>query len=85
MLVEINKKAIEVNNVFLDDAKLHIDVSKSEIFKGINDLIATPKIVNKLFLFDGLRTSQLKIFNTHDADFLLSNTSYSTLIDNYSK
>ena len=33
VLVEINKKVIEVNNVFLGDVKLHIDVSKSEILK----------------------------------------------------
>ncbi|QXP73808.1 DEAD/DEAH box helicase [Tenacibaculum sp. HL-MS23] len=92
VLVENNEKATEVYNaflkytryhefrVYLGDEKLHIDVLKSEIFEGIDVLIATPKIVNKLLLLEGLSTSQLKIFNIHDADFLVNNASYTTLM-----
>ena len=92
VLVENNEKATEVYNaflkytryhelrVYLGDEKLHIDVLKSEIFEGIDVLIATPKIVNKLLLLEGLSTSQLKIFSIHDADFLVNNASYTALM-----
>ena len=73
VLVEDNEKATELHNaflkytryhplrVYLGDEKLHIDVLKSEIFEGVDVLIATPKIVNKLLLLEGSSTSQLKI------------------------
>ena len=52
------------------DEKLHIDVIKSEIFEGVDILISTPKILNKLFLLEGVNTTQLKIFSMDDAAFL---------------
>ena len=92
VLVENNEKATELYNsflkytryhplrVYLGDEKLHIDVLKSEIFEGIDVLIATPKIVNKLLLLEGISTSQLKIISIHDADFLVNNASYTALM-----
>ncbi|MCT4698825.1 DEAD/DEAH box helicase [Tenacibaculum haliotis] len=92
VLVGDNKKATELHNaflkytryhplrVYLGDEKLHIDVLKSEIFEGVDVLIATPKIVNKLLLLEGLSISQLKIFSIHDADFLVNNASYTALM-----
>ncbi|WBX70034.1 DEAD/DEAH box helicase [Tenacibaculum retecalamus] len=92
VLVGDNEKATELHNaflkytryhalrVYLGDEKLHIDVLKSEIFEGVDVLIATPKIVNKLLLLEGLSISQLKIFSIHDADFLVNNASYTALM-----
>ncbi|WP_111707714.1 DEAD/DEAH box helicase [Lutibacter citreus] len=62
--------------VYLCDEKLHIDVQKSEIFEGQDILISTPKNMNKLFLLNGVNTSQLKIFNIDDAEFLSQRSAY---------
>ncbi len=92
VLVENNERALELNDafskftryhplrVYLADEKLHIDVLKSEIFEGVDILISTPKIVNKLLLLEGISTSQLKIFSIDDADFLLKNAAYTALM-----
>jgi superfamily II DNA/RNA helicase len=87
-----NDKAIALNDAFLKytryhelrvylaDEKLHIDVLKSEIFEGVDVLIVTPKILNKLLLLEGISTSQLKIFSIDDAQFLTNNASYTALM-----
>lgn len=66
--------------VYLGDEREHIDLLKSEIFEGIDILIATPKIVNKLLLLEGLNTTQLKIFNIDDATFLSDTSSHKNLL-----
>lgn len=75
-------KYIEFNTlrVYLGNEKLHIDTQKSEIFEGVDILIATPKTVNKLLLLNGLSTSQIKIFSIDDAEFLDQNVSYTSLM-----
>ena len=92
ILVENNEKALALYNdflkytrhhplrVYLGDEKLHIDVLKSEIFEGIDILIATPKIVNKLLLLEGLSISQVKIFCIDDAEFLTQNSAYTAVM-----
>lgn len=92
ILVENNEEALELYNTFLTytkhtslrvyfgDEKEHIDLLKSEIFEGIDILIATPKIVNKLLLLEGLNTTQVKIFCIDNAEFLVDKTSYTALM-----
>lgn len=92
VLVGDNEKALQLFDTFVDytrrtslrvyvaDEKQHIDLLKSEIFEGVDILIATPKIMHKLLLLEGLNTTQLKIFNIDDADFLTKNTSTSDLM-----
>jgi len=92
VLVENNDNALQLFDTFVKytkrtslrvyvaDEKQHIDLLKSEIFEGVDILISTPKIMNKLLLLEGLNTTQLKIFNIDDADFLTKNTSTSDLM-----
>jgi len=92
VLVGNNDSALELYNAFLTytrhnslrvyygDEKLHIDVQKSEIFEGIDILISTPKTMNQLFLFNGINTTQLKIFSIDDAEFLAQKSSYTALM-----
>ena len=92
VLVENNDKALQLFDTFVKytkrtslrvyvaDEKQHIDLLKSEIFEGVDILISTPKIMIKLLLLEGLNTTQLKIFNIDDADFLTKNTSTSDLM-----
>ncbi|WP_405604767.1 DEAD/DEAH box helicase [Polaribacter sp. Asnod1-A03] len=92
VLVENNEKAIELYEaflkytrrttlrVYLGDEKEHIDLLKSEIFEGIDVLIATPKIVNQLLLLEGLNTTQVKIFNVDDASFLTNNAAFTAVM-----
>lgn len=92
VIVENKTKALELYEAFLSYTKysdirvyagyeeLHIDVQKSEIFEGVDILISTPKTMNKLFLLNGVSTSQLKIFSIDDADFLLQKTDSSALL-----
>lgn len=92
VLVENKERALELYNSFLTYTKynplrvyvgyeeLHIDVQKSEIFEGIDILISTPKTMNKLFLLNGVSTSQLKIFSIDDADFLLQKSESNAII-----
>ena len=92
ILVENKERALELYASFLTYTRhnslrvyvgyeqLHIDVQKSEIFEGIDILISTPKTMNKLFLSNGVSTSQLMIFNIDDAEFLVQNTAYNALI-----
>lgn len=92
VIVENKEKALEVYNAFLTYTKyttlrvyvgyeqLHIDVQKSEIFEGIDILITTPKSMNKLFLLNGVSTSQLKIVSIDDAEFLIQKSDYDAIM-----
>ena len=92
VLVENKERALELYDAFLRYTKhnslrvyvgyeqLHIDVQKSEIFEGIDILISTPKTMNKLFLLNGISTSQLKIFSIDDAEFLVQQSAYTALM-----
>ncbi len=91
ILVENNEKVLALNDTFVNyarhslrvygcDEKEHIELLKSEIFEGVDILIATPKTLNKLLLLEGLNTTQLKIFNIDDAEFLADKNTYTTLM-----
>ena len=92
VLVENREKAIELYDTFLTytrhhslrvylvDEKTHVDVHKSEIFEGVDILISTPKTMNKLFLYNGVNTTQLKILSVDDAEFLSEKSSYNALL-----
>jgi superfamily II DNA/RNA helicase len=92
ILVENKEKAMELYDTFLAYTKynslrvyvgyeeLHYDVQKSEIFEGIDILISTPKSMNKLFLVNGVNTSQLKIFSIDDAEFLIQKSAYAAIM-----
>ena len=66
--------------IYLADEKVHIDLQKSEIFEGIDILIATSKSLNTLFLSNGVTTSQLKIFSIDDAEYLAQKVAYSQIL-----
>lgn len=92
VLVENKTKALELYGDFLKFTKysnirvyvgyeeLHIDIQKSEIFEGVDILISTPKTMNKLFLLNGVSTSQLKLLSVDDADFLIQKMESSALL-----
>ena len=92
VLVENNEKALALYDsfiaytrrtslrVYVCDEKQHIELLKSEIFEGVDILIATPKTMNKLFLLEGVNATQLKIFSIDDAAFLVEKTSYAALM-----
>jgi len=92
VIVENREKASELYDAFLTyiryspvrvyfaDEKVHVDLQKSEIFEGVDILISTPKAMNKLFLLNGVSTSQLKIFSIDDAAFLAQKDAYSTVL-----
>jgi superfamily II DNA/RNA helicase len=92
VLVENKERAMELYDAFLRYTKynslrvyvgyeqLHVDVQKSEIFEGIDILISTPKSMNKLFLLNGVSTSQLKIISVDDAEFLVQKVSYAAIM-----
>ena len=92
VLVENREKALETYNAFLKyirftttrvyfaDEKLHVDLLKSEIFDGVDVLIATPQTLRKLSSLNGVNTTQLKIFNIDDAEFLIENSAYTGIM-----
>lgn len=92
VLVENREKVLELYDTFFKfskynslriypcDDKLHIDVLKSEIFEGVDILIATPKTLNKLLLLEGVNTTQLKIFSIDAAAFLVEKSCYADLL-----
>ncbi|MFS4415126.1 DEAD/DEAH box helicase [Maribacter sp. 2307ULW6-5] len=92
VIVEDKAKVLELHALFIQFAKytdlriyasyeqLHIDVQKSEIFEGIDVLISTPATMNKLFLLNGVSTSQLRLFSVDDADFLHQKSAGSALL-----
>ena len=92
ILVENRERAFELEETILKytrhtslrvytcDDKFHIEVLTSEIFEGVDILIATPKTVCKLLLSEGLNMTQLKIFNIEDAEFLSKSSTYTDLM-----
>ncbi len=92
VIVENKERALELYASFLEYTKqssvrvyvgykeLHIDVQKSEIFEGIDILITTPRSLNKLFLLNGVSTSQLKICSIDDGDFLKQKSDYTAML-----
>ena len=92
VLVENKERALALYDTFLTYTRhsslrvyvgyeqLHIDLQKSEIFEGIDILISTPTTMNKLFLLNGVSTSQLKIFSVDDAEFLVQKTAYNAIM-----
>ena len=92
VVVENKERALELYATFLEYTKqssirvyvgykeLHIDVQKSEIFEGIDILITTPKSLHKLFLLNGLSTSELKICSIDDGNFLIQKAEYTAMI-----
>ena len=92
VLVENKERALEMYDAFLTFTRykslrvyvgyeqLHIDVQKSEIFEGTDILISTPKSLKKLFLVNGINTSQLKIFSVDNAEFLVKQTAYTDVL-----
>ena len=71
VMVEDNEKAAALYDAFITytrrssvrvyfaNEKEHIELLKSEIFEGVDVLIATPRIINKLLLLEGLNTTHL--------------------------
>ena len=92
VLVENKEKALALYDAFLKYTKysslrvyvgyeqFDIEVQKSEIFEGVDILISTPKTINKLFLLNGVNTSELKIFSIDDAEFLAQSSSYTAIL-----
>ena len=92
VVVENKEKVLELYEEFLRYTKycslrvyasykeLHIDIQKSEIFEGIDILITTPTTLHKLFLLNGVSTSQLKICSIDDGDFLIQKSDYTAMI-----
>jgi len=92
VLAENKEKAMELYDAFLKYTRynslriyvgyeqLDIEVQKSEIFEGVDILISTPKTMNKLFLLNGVSTSQLKICSIDDAEFLVQQSSYNAIM-----
>lgn len=92
ILVENRERAFELDETILKytrhtslrvytcDDKFHIEVLTSEIFEGVDILIATPRTVCKLLLSEGLNMTQLKIFNIEDAEFLSKSSTYTDLM-----
>jgi len=92
IIVENREKAVELYEtftrytrynslrVYVAHEKIHIDLQKSEIFEGIDILIATHESINKLFLMNGITTAALKIFCIDDAEFISQRVPYSTLL-----
>ncbi len=92
ILIENKDSALELYDAFLKftrfssmriyvaEEKVHIDLHKSEIFEGVDILIATPKAMDTLFLHNAVGTSQIKMFSVDDAEFLSQKTAYSNLM-----
>lgn len=91
-LVETKEKAMDLYDVFLEYSKnsdlrlylatedIHLDIQKSEIAMGIDILISTPISMNKLFLSNGINTSEVKILSVDDAEFLIQKSDYSAIM-----
>jgi len=92
VLVEDREKASELYDLFLiytrhstlrvyfADEKSHIDILKSDIYEGFDIIISTTKAMNKLFLLNGINSTQLKIFSIDDAEFLVKKSCYSEIM-----
>ncbi|MBL4746626.1 MAG: DEAD/DEAH box helicase [Flavobacteriaceae bacterium] len=66
--------------IYLAEEKLHMDMLKSEIFEGIDVLIATPKTFNKILLAAGVNSTQIKLFSIDDSEFLSNKTADNDLM-----
>jgi len=55
-------------------------VQKSDLFEGVDIIISTPKAMDKLFLFNGVNTTQLKMLSIDDAEFLAQKPSYNAVM-----
>ncbi len=92
VVVENKEKVLELYDKFFEYTKytdmrlyasykeLHIDIQKSEIFEGIDVLITTPTTLHKLFLLNGVSTSQLIICSIDDGDFLIQKSDYIAMV-----
>lgn len=92
VVVENKEKVLELYDKFFEYTKytdmrlyasykeLHKDIQKSEIFEGIDVLITTPTTLHKLFLLNGVSTSQLKICSIDDGDFLIQKSDYTAMV-----
>ncbi|MDC6388468.1 DEAD/DEAH box helicase [Maribacter sp. PR1] len=92
VLVANKEKALEMYDAFLEYTKqtsvrvyvgykdLHIDIQKSEIFEGIDILVTTPTNLHKLFLTNGVSTSQLKICSIDDGNFVVQQSEYMAML-----
>ncbi|TLP79150.1 DEAD/DEAH box helicase [Maribacter sp. ACAM166] len=92
VIVENKENALELYDAFLAYTKytevrvyvgykeLHIDIQKSEIFEGIDILITTPTNLHKLFLLNGVSTSQLLLCSIDDGVFLKQKSEYNAMI-----
>ncbi|UMB54652.1 DEAD/DEAH box helicase [Lutibacter sp. A64] len=92
IFVENRERALELYELFLTytrhnslrvyfvDEKLHVDVQKSDIFEGADILISTPQSMKKLFLYNGVNTTQLQLFSIDDAAFLAQKSPYTDLL-----
>lgn len=92
VLVENNDKALDLYNtfttftkytplrVYVANEKEHVDLLKSEIFEGVDILIATPQIVSKLLLLYGVNLSELKLLSIDDAEFLSQTNAYNAVL-----
>ena len=92
VLVEDSEKALELYEAFLPYTKnnslrvyvayenLHIDVRKSEIFMGVDILIATPRSMKNLLLSNGVCVTEIKIFSVDAAEFLIQKSAYSDIM-----
>ncbi|MEI6865607.1 DEAD/DEAH box helicase [Flavicella sp.] len=92
VLVENKERALELYDLFsiytrynslrvyVAHEQIHIDLQKSEIFEGIDILIASTESMNKLFLLNGISISSIKLFSIDDAEFLLKRSGYATLL-----
>ncbi|TVZ14311.1 DEAD/DEAH box helicase [Maribacter sp. MAR_2009_72] len=92
VLVEDKERVIEMHDAFQEYVKytdvrvymgykeLHVDIQKSEIFEGIDILITTPTNLHKLFLLNGVSTSQLQICSIDDGEFLKQKSEYNAML-----
>lgn len=58
----------------------HIDTQRSEIFEGVDIVIATPKRLNRIFYLNGINLGQLKLLIVDNAEFLSNAKAFSDLV-----
>lgn len=92
VLVEDKERALAMNDqfvaitqqtslrVYVGYKELHIDIQKSEIFEGIDILVTTPTNLHKLFLTNGVSTSELQICSIDDGEFLIQKSAYTAML-----
>ena len=66
--------------VYVAYEELHIDVRKSEIFMGVDILIATSRSMKNLLVSNGVCVTEIKIFSVDDAEFLIQKAPYSDMM-----